>query len=256
MAGDNIIVVDDVSFAYTNVGELAYESMIISGVSFDVRRGEFVSLIGPSGCGKSTLLRIIAGLIRPRSGRVVYNGSVVNGPTRGISFVFQDFALLPWLTNIENVKLGLSFSSIDDNAKDEIANGLLEKLGLSGFEDAYPNSLSGGMKQRVGIARALASKPDVLLMDEPFSALDELTANLLRSDISAMLRGKDIQVSCVLMVTHNVDEAVELSDKIAVLSNRPSRLKGIIDVALPYPRNKRHKDFIDLTDRVYGLLTQ
>ena len=245
----------NVSFAFTNASRGEYESMIIGGVSFSAKEGEFVSIIGPSGCGKSTLLRIMAGLVAARSGKVRYYGNEIKGPTEGISFVFQDVALLPWLTNVENVKLGLSFSDLDEEKQEQTANALLEKFGLSGFEHSYPNSLSGGMRQRVGIARAIASEPKVLLMDEPFSALDALTAGSLRADIVYMLKNKNISVSSVILVTHNVEEAVELSDSIIVLSDRPSRIKEIIKVDLPYPRNKRSRKFVDLTDEVYGLLT-
>jgi NitT/TauT family transport system ATP-binding protein len=253
---ENVVELQNVSFAFTNVSSGEYESMIIGGVSFAAKDGEFISIIGPSGCGKSTLLRIIAGLIAPRSGKVFYYGKDVNGPTDGISFVFQDFALLPWLTNIENVKLGLSSSGMEEDKQDKRAKELLDEFGLSGFERAYPNSLSGGMKQRVGIARAIASQPKLLLMDEPFSALDALTANSLRADVMYMLRDKDISVSSVVLVTHNVDEAVELSNRIVVLSGRPSRIKEIVKVDLPYPRDKRSNEFMALTDRIYNLLTK
>lgn len=257
MGDDEVIELDNVSFAFTNQGEQGgFESMIIGGVSFDVKDSEFVSIIGPSGCGKSTLLRIIAGLIAPRNGKVLYYGNDITGTVDGISFVFQDFALLPWLTNMENVKLGLSLSDASEEEKIKKSVRLLGKFGLTGFENFYPNSLSGGMKQRVGIARAIASEPKVLLMDEPFSALDALTANSLRSDIMEMLKNKDISVSSVILVTHNVEEAVELSNNIVVLSKRPSRVKGIINVNLPYPRDKRSDKFLELTDKVYGLLTE
>ncbi|MGC8648584.1 MAG: ABC transporter ATP-binding protein, partial [Candidatus Micrarchaeia archaeon] len=155
---------------------------IIDGVSFKAQKGEFISLIGPSGCGKSTLLRILAKLIMPVSGEVIYKGKPLYAPTSEISFVFQDFALLPWLTNIENVEVGLSNSALGDQEKKRRAEEALEKMGLESVASYYPNALSGGMKQRVGIARAIVSNPNVLLMDEPFSSLDELTANALRED--------------------------------------------------------------------------
>jgi NitT/TauT family transport system ATP-binding protein len=160
---------------------------IIDSISFDARRNEFLSIIGPSGCGKSTLLRIIAGLIKPTRGKIICMNKEVLAPVKDISFVFQDFALLPWLTNIENVKLGLSYFDIKDSEKEETAEELLKRFGLEGFEYAYPNVLSGGMKQRVGLARALAQEPSILLMDEPFSSLDELTANTMREDVLNML---------------------------------------------------------------------
>ena len=166
-----MIRLEDISFSFEEG-----EANLIDKVSFSVEEDEFISVTGPSGCGKSTLLRIIAGLIMPNSGKVICMDSEVNGPSRGVSFVFQDFALLPWLTVLENVKLGFSILDISEDEKTKRATLLLDTFGLSGFENSYPNILSGGMKQRVGIARALASAPSVLLMDEPFSSLDQLTA--------------------------------------------------------------------------------
>lgn len=245
-----MVEVKDVSYSF------GPDASIIDGVSFDAEKDEFVSLIGPSGCGKSTLLRIIAGLIRPSGGRVMYLGKRMEGASRGISFVFQDFALLPWLTNIDNVKLGCSMMALNDRDKEKKASVMLDKLGLSGFEHAYPNVLSGGMKQRVGIARALVSDPRVLLMDEPFSSLDELTAETLRSDIIYHLKNKNLPVNSVIMVTHNVEEAVELSDKIVILSKKPSKVSAIRDINLKRPRNKRGKEFLDIMDFVYATLAK
>ncbi len=243
--------VENVSFVFKNSN-----LEIMDDVSFSVNKGEFVSIIGPSGCGKSTLLRIMAGLIEPSSGRVVFMKKEIHSPNSKISFVFQDFALLPWLTNLENVKLGLSFSRISEAEKNKKASEILERFALGGFEDHYPNVLSGGMKQRVGIARAIASEPQVLLMDEPFSSLDELTANTLRSDIIQMLENKNISVNSVIMVTHNVEEAVELSDKIVVLSDKPSRVKKIIKIRSGRPRNRKSEQFLELIDEIYAVLAQ
>ncbi len=248
----DMIRVEDVSFYYGTDRRFK----ILDGVSFSAKSSEFVSIIGPSGCGKSTLLRIIAGLVRAGGGRVMCMNREVRRTVPEISFVFQDFALLPWLTNIDNVKVGLSLSRMGDDEKDKRASELLDQFGLSGFEEAYPNTLSGGMKQRVAIARAIASDPKVLLMDEPFSALDELTANTLRRDVRYMLKSKDISVDCVIMVTHNVEEAVELSDKIVVLSNKPSRVKEVKPVNLPAPRDKHSKRFLSQVDEIYEELTQ
>lgn len=229
---------------------------IIKDISISGEEGRFLSIIGPSGCGKSTLLRIIAGLIRPGVGQVLFQGTVMDRPVPGISFVFQDFALLPWLTNVENVELGFSMSDLDEKRKERKARKLIDGLGLSGFADLYPNVLSGGMKQRIGIARAIASDPRVLLMDEPFSSLDELTANTLRGEVSEMLHNRAISVDSVLMVTHNVEEAVELSDTIVVLADKPSYVKRVLEVKLPYPRDRRSPAFLDLVDKTYAILTE
>lgn len=244
----DVMKIKNVSYDVGNVN-------IINNVSFIAKKNEFVSIIGPSGCGKSTLLRIIVGLIPPAKGRVLYMNKEVTSPRKEISFVFQDFGLLPWLTNIENVKVGLSYFDISDEEKDKTAKDLLTKFGLDGFEYSYPNVLSGGMRQRVGIARAIASEPYVLLMDEPFSALDELTANTLRSDILGMLKNTELAVNSVIMVTHNVEEAVELSNKIVVLSNKPSHVKQVLEIDLPYPRDRRSKKFSDKVDEIYKILT-
>ena len=246
-----MISADKISFTFAGSS-----TKTIGNVTFSAEKGEFVTIMGQSGCGKSTLLRIIAGLIKPTSGKVHYMNREVRGPTVGMSFVFQDFALLPWLTNIDNVKLGLSLLDITEREKTDRAMELIDRFGLNGFENYYPNVLSGGMKQRVGIARAVASEPQVLLMDEPFSSLDELTANAMRSDITYMLENKDISVNSVVMVTHNVEEAVELSDKIIVLSEKPSHVKRIISVKMPKPRNKRAKNFQDIVDEIYATLAE
>ncbi len=248
----DMIDVNNISFNY---GENR-EFKIIDGVSFGAKKGEFLSIIGPSGCGKSTLLRIMAGLIRPSGGKILFKDRQINGPNPEISFVLQDFALMPSLTNVENVKLGLSLSNWDDEKKEKRANELLDQFGLAGFEDSYPNMLSGGMKQRVGIARAIASNPKVLLMDEPFSALDELTANTLRDDVVYLLRSKKISVNAVIMVTHNVEEAVQLSDRIVVLSNKPSRVKKIEKVDMKFPRNKHSKQFLSKVDGILADLVE
>ena len=229
---------------------------IMDGISFAAKKNEFVSIIGPSGCGKSTLLRIMIGLIKPNNGKVLYMNREITGPRKEVSFVFQDFGLLPWLTNLENVKLGLSYFDISDEEKEKTAKELLARFGLDGFEYSYPNVLSGGMRQRVGIARAIASEPYVLLMDEPFSSLDELTANTLRSDILSMLKNTEIPVNSVIMVTHNVEEAVELSNKIVVLSDKPSHVKEIVEVGMDYPRSRRSRKFSDMVDHIYKVLTK
>ncbi|MCL4399627.1 ABC transporter ATP-binding protein [Candidatus Parvarchaeota archaeon] len=245
-----IIDVKEVSFSFAN-GE---GPKILDSVSFDADEYEFVSLVGPSGCGKSTLLRIIAGLIHPTSGSVSYMGSTISQPIRDISFVFQDFALLPWLTNVDNVSVGLSHTKMNEKEKEKVSIEMLKKLDLGGFEYAYPNVLSGGMKQRVGLARALISNPKVLLMDEPFSSLDELTARALRSEVIRILKDKAQSVSSVIMVSHNVEEAVELSDKIVIFSNKPTHVKAIKQISLGDNRNRHSKEFMKIVDETYSLL--
>lgn len=244
----DVIKVQNITYAIDKID-------IMSDISFAGKKNEFISIIGPSGCGKSTLLRIIVGLLEPTKGKVFYMNKEITEPRKEISFVFQDFGLLPWLTNIENVKLGLSYFDISEEEKEKTAKDLLLKFGLDGFEYSYPNVLSGGMRQRVGLARAIASEPYVLLMDEPFSALDELTANTLRSDILNMLKATEIPVNLVILVTHNVEEAVELSNKIVVLSTKPSRVKEIIEVDLPRPRDRRSRKFADVVEHIYKVLT-
>jgi NitT/TauT family transport system ATP-binding protein len=245
-----IIRAENISFTYGSGLD------VIKEISVSGDDDRFLSIIGPSGCGKSTLLRIMAGLIKPNTGQVIFEGRPVDAPVPGISFVFQDFALLPWLTNLENVMLGLSSEGTDEKTKEKKARKLIDSLGLSGFADVYPNMLSGGMKQRIGIARAIATRPKVLLMDEPFSSLDELTANALRAEVTEMLHSKTAPVNSVIMVTHNVEEAVQLSDSIMVLSDKPSHVKRIINVGLPYPRNLHEKGFVSLVDKVYSILTE
>ena len=251
---DDVIRVEGIKFNY---GPSA-DAEIIRNISFDAQKDEFVSIIGPSGCGKSTLLRIIAGLIPSAGGKVFYKNREITEPIPELSFVFQDFGLLPWLTNVDNVKLGMSLSRMEDQKKERRALQLLDQFGLSGFEGAYPNVLSGGMKQRVGIARALASNPKVLLMDEPFSSLDEITAETLRKDVVQLLklRGNRFSIDSIIMVTHNVEEAVELSDRVVVLSDKPSRVKAVESISLKYPRDRHSKGFLNAVDLLESRLTQ
>ncbi len=212
--------IENIKFGYPKSG-----INVLEDISFFADKYEFVSIIGPSGCGKSTLLRIIAGLIKQDKGHVILENKEITQPSENISFVFQDFALLSWLSNLENVKIGLASKDMPDEQREKIAVEMLKKLELTGFEDAYPNLLSGGMKQRVGIARALVSQPELLLMDEPFSSLDELTANSLRKVVVEVLKDRKTLPKSIVMVSHNIEEAVEMSDKIVVLSNKPSKVK-------------------------------
>jgi NitT/TauT family transport system ATP-binding protein len=222
-------------------------------VSFDIDHGEFVSIVGPSGCGKSTLLKIIAGLDTPSSGEVRLQGGLVRGPHSKISMVFQAFGLFPWRTVLENVEYGLEMRKSPKKERVEISEQYLEMMGLGGCEHMYPKQLSGGMRQRVGIARALAVDPEVVLMDEAFSAIDEVTGDLLREEVSEI--HKELGKTFVL-VTHNLSEALELSDKVVVLSSRPAKVKKIFSVELERPRDRAHSSFIHMHKDILHLLKE
>jgi len=222
-------------------------------VSFDIDHGEFVSIVGPSGCGKSTLLKIIAGLDSPSSGEVRVRGSPVHGPQSKISMVFQAFGLFPWRTVLENTEYGLEMRNVPKSERRDIARHHLEMVGLGGYEHMYPKQLSGGMKQRVGIARALAVDPEVILMDEAFSAIDEVTADVLREEVTSIHKetGKTF-----VLVTHNLPEAIELADKVVVLSSRPAKVKKIFQVDLNRPRDRAHELFIHMHRDILHLLKE
>ena len=194
---------------------------VLDDVSVTLVEGEIVALLGRSGCGKSTLLRIISGLIHPSAGNVVYQGSKLDGPAEGVAMVFQSFALFPWLNVLENVELGLKALRVPAEESRRRANAAIDMTGLDGFEAAYPKELSGGMRQRVGFARGIVTYPNILLMDEPFSALDVLTAETLRSDLVDLWCEGRLPIKAILMVTHNIEEAVLMSDRILVLSSHP-----------------------------------
>ncbi len=230
----------------------------LEAVTFDVFPHEFLCLVGPSGCGKSTLLRILDGLDLPTSGKVLFNGDLVTAPSPKISMIFQTFALLPWKNVRENVELGLEAQGLSLRARRDKAAKYIESVGLSGFEEAYPRELSGGMKQRVGIARALAVEPEVLLMDEPFSSLDELTANTLRGEVLEIWRDPSIVTNTFVMVTHNVHEAVFMADRIIILRARPGSLVADIKVDLPRPRAKvaQTPEFFDYEKKVISVIEQ
>ena len=222
-------------------------------ISFDIDHGEFVTIVGPSGCGKSTLLKIIAGLDSPTSGEVRVRGNPVHGPHSKISMVFQSFGLFPWRTVLENVEYGLEMRNVPKDERREVARRYLEMVGLGGYEHMYPKQLSGGMKQRVGIARALAIDPEVVLMDEAFSAIDEVTAEVLREEVASI--HKDTGKTFVL-VTHNLPEAIELADKVVVLSSRPAKVKRIFPVDLNRPRDRAHEVFIHMHRDILHLLKE
>ena len=229
---------------------------VLNEMSLDIELGEFIAIVGPSGCGKSTLLRIINGIVPPTSGQVLYNGQQVDGINPECAMVFQSFALLPWLSVKANIELGLEARRVAPAERERLATRYIDKVGLDGFEEAYPRELSGGMRQRVGLARALAVEPAVLLMDEPFSALDALTAIGLREELLDLWQAADSPVKTIIMVTHIIEEAVELADRILVLSTGPGRLVGDIRVELPRPRDRRAEAFNSLTDRVFSLIEE
>jgi len=229
---------------------------VINEMSFSIELGEFIAIVGPSGCGKSTLLRIINGIVPATSGQVLYNSHQVDGINPECAMVFQSFALLPWLSVKANIELGLESRRIAPAERERLATRYIDKVGLDGFEEAYPRELSGGMRQRVGLARALAVEPAVLLMDEPFSALDALTAIGLREELLDLWQAPDSPVKTIIMVTHIIEEAVELADRILVLSTGPGRLVGDIKVELQRPRDRRGESFNQLTDKVFSLIEE
>jgi NitT/TauT family transport system ATP-binding protein len=248
-----VVTADRVSLDYRKENE---PLPVLVDVSLTAKKDELVAVTGPSGCGKSTLLRIMAGLIKPTSGSVKVLDSEVKGPREDVSMVFQNFVLLPWRTALENVLFGLSCrKDLSDAQKKDKAESALEKAGLSGFESVFPGELSGGMKQRVGVARALATDPKVMLLDEPFSSLDDLTAERLRKETHSLLINPQTPVQTVILVSHNVEEIIELADKVVVLSARPAHVVGELKVDLPRPRNKKSDEFFQWVDRVYSLLS-
>lgn len=228
---------------------------ILEGVDFTLADGEIVALLGKSGSGKSTLLRIVAGLVPADSGRVEYRARPIRGPLPGVAMVFQSFALFPWLTVQQNVELGLEAQGVAPAVRKERADAMLDMIGLSGFGSALPRELSGGMRQRVGIARALVTNPDVLLMDEAFSALDVLTGETLRNDILDLWDGKKLSTRGILIVSHNIEEAVMMADRIVIMSSDPGRVRHEIRIDLPRPRDADSPAVRALVDEVYGLMT-
>jgi NitT/TauT family transport system ATP-binding protein len=229
--------------------------LILDKVDFQLKDGEIVALLGKSGSGKSTLLRIMAGLIPADKGKVAYRDKDIYGPVAGIAMVFQSFALFPWLTVQQNVELGLEAQGVPAAERERRADAVLELIGLAGFGGALPRELSGGMKQRVGIARALVTNPDILLMDEAFSALDVLTGETLRNDMLELWQDKKISTKGILIVSHNIEEAVMMADRIIVLSSDPGTIRCEVNIDLPRPRDVDAVEVRALIDEVYGLMT-
>ncbi len=231
------------------------EQTVLEEVTLKIAPGEVVALLGRSGSGKSTLLRILAGLIQPSRGRVLVKGTPLKGPNADVAMVFQSFALLPWLTVQENAELGLFARGVSKEICEKEATLALSMVGLEGFQRAYPKELSGGMRQRVGFARAFVMKPDVLMMDEPFSALDVLTAENLRGEISDLWERGVFPAKSILVVTHNIEEAVLLADRIVVLGANPGSIRGEVKVEMPRPRDKKGPRFVALVDHIYAVMT-
>ncbi|WEB45269.1 nitrate/sulfonate/bicarbonate ABC transporter ATP-binding protein [Streptomyces yunnanensis] len=250
--GDVLLTAEAVTKSYAGAdGELP----VLSGIDLTVRAGEIVALLGKSGSGKSTLLRCLAGLIPPSTGTVAYRGTPLTGANPGTAMVFQTFALLPWLTVQQNVELGLEARGVPADRRSEAALQAIDLIGLDGFETAYPKELSGGMRQRVGFARALVVEPDVLMMDEPFSALDVLTAENLRGELMELWESGQFPTRAIVVVTHNIEEAVLMADRIIVLGSRPGTIRETFDVALDRPRDRDSTGFEGLIDRVYRTMT-
>ncbi|GAA2373249.1 nitrate/sulfonate/bicarbonate ABC transporter ATP-binding protein [Dactylosporangium salmoneum] len=231
------------------------ELPVLAGIDLQIREGEIVGLLGRSGSGKSTLLRCLAGLIPPSAGAVSYQGAMLTGSNPGTAMVFQTFALLPWLTVQQNVELGLEARGMPAAERAQAALKAIDLIGLDGFESAYPKELSGGMRQRVGFARALVVEPDVLLMDEPFSALDVLTAENLRGELLELWSSGQFPTKAIVVVTHNIEEAVMLADRVIVLGSRPGIIKAEYRVDLARPRARDGKEFDDLVSTIYATMT-
>ncbi len=252
--GNALIELQHVSKAYAS-GRSAPVT-ILDDVSLDVREGEMLALLGQSGSGKSTILRLIAGLTEPTKGTVLSHGVPLNGVNRHLSIVFQSFALYPWLTVQQNVQVGLIQRRLSAQQEQQEIDKVLTLIGLSGFENAYPKELSGGMRQRVGFARAIVAKPEVLCMDEAFSALDVLTAETLRAEVVQLWKNAlDTGIKSIFFVTHNIAEAAYMASRIVVISSHPGRIKNVINNPLPYPRDVKSKEFAALVDQIHEAIT-
>src|SRR5450631_2746697 len=231
------------------------ELIVLDGVELTLKRVEIVGLLGRSGSGKSTFLRLIAGLAQPQGGTLVYMGHPVDGPADGIAMVFQSFALFPWLTVLENVQLGLEALNIPQSEIRTRALAAIDLIGLDGYESAYPRELSGGMRQRVGFARAVVVHPNILLMEEPFSSLDVLTGSSLRTDLVELWGNGKLPIKGIILVTHNIEEAVLMCDRVLLLSSNPGRVASEIPIDLPQPRDRTSPQFEDYVDKIYVEMT-
>src|SRR5262249_5491386 len=249
--GSALVEVRDVTHRFQREG---HDLVVLRGVSLAIQAGEVTVVLGPSGCGKSTLLRIMTGLIAPTSGEVLRHGAPLHGVHDGAAIVFQSFALYPWLTVTENVGVGLHRTAIGGAEAAERIHRAIDLVGLEGFEEAYPKELSGGMKQRVGIARALVGGPELLCMDQPFSALDVLTAESLRSEVYGLWTRGDLGLQGMLLITHLIEEAVFLGDRIVIMGANPGTIRETLTNPLPHPREYRDPAFISLVDRIHAAI--
>jgi NitT/TauT family transport system ATP-binding protein len=231
------------------------EMTVLDDISLEIRKGEIVCLIGPSGCGKSTYLRILAGLIRPSGGTVQHRGEPLEGLTPGVAMVFQMFALFPWMTVWENVQSVLVPLQLPADEVQHRVSSVIRMVGLEGFEEAYPREISGGMKQRVGIARGLAVKPELLFMDEPFSSIDALTAESLRGDVVDIWDEADGEPASIVMVSHDIKEVVFMADRVVIFSANPGRIRTIVQNTLPRPRDYRNPEFLAMVDYLHDVIT-
>lgn len=239
---------------YMEYGSGARRFTAVENINLDLKSGEFAALLGPSGCGKSTLLRIVTGLQEASRGRVYYRGEPLVGVNPHAAIVFQSFALFPWLSVLENVSLALKTKGVQEPERSQKAIDLLDRVGLDGFESAYPRELSGGMRQKVGFARAMAVEPELLCLDEPFSALDVLSAESLRGELLELWVGGKIPTKAILMVSHNIEEAVLLADRVIIMDKDPGRVIADLPIDLAHPRQRKSPEFQAIVDMVYGLL--
>src|SRR5271167_3251296 len=228
---------------------------VLEDIDVSIRPGEVVALLGPSGCGKSTILRILAGLIRPTAGEALYHGEPLAGLNPGVAMVFQSFALYPWMSVTGNIEIVLEAAGLPREQIEERAMSAIRLVGLTGFEEAYPRELSGGMKQRVGMARALSTRPEMLFMDEPFSQVDALTAEALRAEVLDIWAEKTQQTSSILMVSHDIKEVAFMADRIVVLSANPGRVRTVVDNRVPRPRDYRSPEILRLVDQLHDVIT-
>ena len=246
-----LLEIKGISKVYPGEGK---STTVFEDINFNVYK-EFLCIVGPSGCGKSTLLRIIDGLDKPTSGQVLFHGQPIAAPSSKIGVIFQTFALIPWKTVLGNVEMAIQAMPVPKDEQLKIAKKYIQDVGLEGFETSYPKELSGGMKQRVGIARALALQPEVLLMDEPFSSLDAFTAENLRREVLDIWKDPAYTTNAVVMVTHNVQEAVFMADRVLVLSPRPAKIVDDVQINVERPRNQRDPALYDFADRIVSKIS-